>query len=356
MSTYSLLAWLPADQRKPLLQRLLIVWAVSLPIAVATWMSHSSDGLPPRLEVSLVYAYAISTFIWLFTDVVRFVFKRLLRAQAPFYWPPAVRASLMLLVGVPVGYALGTLVGDAYAGWSTWDLWHFNRNRFAGMVVSTVAISAAFVGFFYQRAKAESLTSQVIQAQLRLLQSQLEPHMLFNTLANVRALIGQDAAQAQAMLDRLIDFLRTTLQASRQSHHSMEHEFDCLADYLALMQMRMGKRLAFTFDLPPELTQRKIPSLLLQPLVENSIRHGLEPKIEGGTIHINAFLKNKHLCLCVQDDGLGFQDHATTHGTSFGLSQIRQRLHTLYGAHAQLSIVSNNNGACVSVQLPNESV
>jgi len=142
MNTHRLLAWLPPGQRKPLLQRLLIVWAVSLPIAVATWMGHSSDGPPHHFDVSLVYSYAISTFIWLFTDVVRFPFKRLLRVQGPVHWPPALRASLMMLVGIPLGYALGTLVGDAYAGWSTWELWHLTPTRFAGLVLSTLAISA----------------------------------------------------------------------------------------------------------------------------------------------------------------------------------------------------------------------
>ena len=175
MNMNHLLAWLPPDQRHPMLQRLLIVWAVAMPIALTTWVGHPSDGQPHHLDVSLVYSYAISTCIWLLTDVARFAFKGLLNSSAPHYWPPAMRASLMLLVGVPVGYVLGTLVGDAYAGVSTWDLWHFNPNRFAGMVVTSVAISAAFVGFFYQRAKAESLANQVTQSQLMLLQSQLEP-------------------------------------------------------------------------------------------------------------------------------------------------------------------------------------
>jgi hypothetical protein len=95
MRLQNFLNWLPADQRKPLLKRLLIVWAVALPIAIATWMGYSSEGPPHSFDVSLVYSYAISTFIWLFTDVARFVLKDLLRAQAPTYWPPALRAALI---------------------------------------------------------------------------------------------------------------------------------------------------------------------------------------------------------------------------------------------------------------------
>ncbi|MEK7346545.1 MAG: histidine kinase [Pseudomonadota bacterium] len=369
MTASRLLIWLPKDQRKPLLQRLLIVWLVAFPIAVATWMGHKSDGLPHRFDVSLVYAYAISTCIWLFTDVSRFVFKRLLRSQGPHHWPPALRASLMLLLGIPLGYVLGTLVGDAYAGWSTWDLWHFNRNRFAGMVVSSVAISAAFVAFFYQRAKAESLAQEVTQSQLMLLQSQLEPHMLFNTLAHLRALIGHDTGRALAMLDHLNDYLRTTLQASRQPVHQPLHpladEFSRLHDYLSLMAIRMGPRLVFELDLPPALAAARVPSFILQPLVENAIRHGLEPVVAGGRIVVQARAEGDQLLLTVRDNGCGISQLALTESThalmpaterpvaSWGLTHVRQRLHTLYSERAGMHISPvPTGGTCVVLTLP----
>lgn len=370
MSAGRLFAWLPTDQRKPLLQRMLIVWLVALPIAVATWMSHKGDGLPHRFDVSLVYAYAISTFIWLFTDVVRYPFKRQLRAQGPYCWPPALRASLMLLTGIPLGYVLGTLVGDAYAGWSTWDLWHLNPTRFAGLVLTSVAISAAFVAFFYQRGKAESLASQVTQSQLMLLQSQLEPHMLFNTLAHLRALIGHDTERALAMLDHLNDYLRTTLHASRQPLHPLADEFSRLDDYLSLMAIRMGPRLVFELDLPPQLATVHVPSFILQPLVENAIRHGLEPVVAGGHIAVQARAEGLQLLLTVRDNGCGINELALTEsarpladppGTahaagSWGLSHVRQRLHTLYGERAGMHISAlSTGGTCVVLTLPLET-
>ena len=367
MTTDRLLAWLPADQRKPLLKRLLTVWAVALPIAVATWMAHSSDGPPHRFDVSLVYSYAISTFIWLFTDAARFMFKGALHAQAPFYWPPALRAGLMLLVGIPLGYVLGTLVGDAYAGWSTWDLWRLNTNRFVGMVVSAVAISAAFVAYFYQRAKAESLAQQVTQSQLMLLQSQLEPHMLFNTLAHLRALIGQDTVRALAMLDHLDDYLRTTLQASRQPLHPLADEFSRLDDYLCLMAIRMGPRLVFDLNLPTSLAAVQVPSFVLQPLVENAIRHGLEPVVAGGRIEVQARTDGAQLVLTVRDNGCGISELALADSAralhqpddsgkpdaSWGLSHVRQRLHTLYGERGSMRISAvSTGGTCVVLSLP----
>jgi signal transduction histidine kinase len=367
MNRSSLFDWLPADQRKPMLQRLLIVWAVAFPIAIGTWMGHPSDTHTHRFDVSLIYSYAISTFIWLFTDVPRFVFRHLLRAQAPFYWPPALRASLMLLVGAPTGYVLGTLVGDAYAGWSTWDLWHFNPSRFASMVITSAAISAAFVVFFYQRAKAESLASQVTQSQLMLLQAQLEPHMLFNTLAHLRALIGHDTARAHAMLDHLNDYLRTTLHASRQPLHPLADEFARLRDYLSLMAIRMGPRLVFELNLPPALATASVPSFILQPLVENAIRHGLEPVVAGGSIDVEAHTEGSQLLLTVRDNGCGISELALTEsvrqlmpdtdqsGTSWGLSHVRQRLHTLYGERSTIHISPvPTGGTSVVLNLPLE--
>jgi anti-sigma regulatory factor (Ser/Thr protein kinase) len=360
MIAHRLFAWLPAQQHKPLLQRLLIVWAAALLIAAATWIAHLSDGLPHRFDVSLVYSYAISTFIWMFTDLSRFVFNKVLRAQAPHYWPPAWRASLMLGIGIPLGYMLGTLVGDAYAGWSTWDLWHLNPIRFASLLVTSVAISAAFVLFFYQRAKAQTLANEIIQTQLMLLQSQLEPHMLFNTLANLRTLVQNDPQRALHMLDRLIDFLRVTLSGSRQATQPLQQEFDRLADYLNLMQLRMGTRLSFALNLPDHLVTQAVPSLILQPLVENSIRHGLEPQVQAGHIEVSAMQENDQLVLRVQDTGQCVQlpppptlTHNNPTSASYGLQHVQQRLHTLYGERAKMQLnVVQPHGLCVTLQWP----
>ena len=367
MITHHLFAWLPAHHRRPLMQRLLIVWAVALLIGLGTWIGNRANGHPSAFDVSLVYAYAISTFIWLLTDVPRFAFKQLLRSPAPYYWPPALPATLMLLVGIPLGFVLGTLVGDAYAGWSTWDLWRLDTNRFMGMMASSVAISTAFVAYFYQRGKAESLGSQVTQAQLMLLQSQLEPHMLFNTLAHLRALIGQDTARALSMLDHLNDYLRTTLQASRQPMNPLADEFSRLSDYLSLMAIRMGPRMAFDLNLPSALAHASVPSFILQPLVENAIRHGLEPMVAGGRIEVLASSKGAQLLLTVSDNGGGISELALAESVrslspdldraaaSWGLAHVHQRLHTLYGERAGMHISPvTKGGTCVVLTLPLE--
>jgi LytS/YehU family sensor histidine kinase len=168
--------------------------------------------------------------------------------------------------------------------------------------------------------------------------------MLFNTLANLRVLIGVDPPRAQAMLDRLIAFLRATLGASRAGMHTLAAEFDRLADYLALMAVRMGPRLEVRFDLPDELRDQPVPALLLQPLVENCVRHGLEPKVEGGRIEIVARLQAGALVLTVSDTGVGLDHGAANDGTGFGTTQVRQRLTALYGGRASFSLETAPGG------------
>src|SRR5690606_22863487 len=124
---------------------------------------------------------------------------------------------------------------------------------------------------------ADAASRLADEAQLRMLRAQLEPHMLFNTLATLHVLIGIDAPRAQSMLDQLVKFLRATLSASRSDQIKLGREFDLIESYLRLMAVRMGERLTFQLELPGSLDQAGIPPMLIQPLVENAVRHGLEP-------------------------------------------------------------------------------
>jgi LytS/YehU family sensor histidine kinase len=179
--------------------------------------------------------------------------------------------------------------------------------------------------------------------------------MLFNTLANLRVLIALDPPQAQAMLDRLIAFLRATLNASRTASHPLATEFDRLADYLALMGTRMGPRLQSTLDLPDALRTVPLPPLLLQPLVENAIKHGLEPHVQGGRVEIRARAEGQTLVLTVRDTGAGLRDGTPPEGTRFGLVQVRERLATLHGNAASLTLEpapDADGGTLATIRLP----
>jgi len=201
----------------------------------------------------------------------------------------------------------------------------------------------------HREAKARQLSAQ---AQLDLLRSQLEPHMLFNTLANVNDLIDEDPAQAKAMMHRLIAFLRATLQSSRVVEHTLSAEFDLLADYLALMQIRMGERLTADLQLPPALAHVSVPAMLLQPLVENAIQHGLAPRRAGGFVRIAAQWQTPGLSLIVSNSGGPAQEAAP--GKGFGLRCVADRLKALYGDQASLALQhhTSDNTTVVTIKLP----
>jgi sensor histidine kinase YesM len=272
---------------------------------------------------------------------------------------PTIAVHLSLALSA---VAIGPLVLWARLGAITRPQLH----RALGYAWVTCMLGAALTGVFIHDIR---LPNEVTQAQLMLLQSQLEPHMLFNTLAHLRALIGQDTARAHAMLDHLNDYLRTTLQATRlpmhQALHPLGDEFSRLGDYLSLMAIRMGPRMSFELDLPPALATASVPRFILQPLVENAIRHGLEPQVSGGRIEVQARAEGAQLLLTVRDNGLGISELAladaarplqadgTQAGPSWGLSHVRQRLHTLYGERAGMHISPvASGGTCVVLTLP----
>jgi hypothetical protein len=344
--THTIRLGIPPGQGRPLLQRLAIVWAVALVIALLNWSSHGYG----HFDYSLVYSYAISTLIWVFTDLARLLLRRWLGAQAPHYWPTPLRAAGLLLVGIPLGYALGTWVGDGYAGQSTWALRTLHPQRFMGMLVSSLAISVAFVGFFYQRSRSEALQRQASEAQLMLLQSQLQPHMLFNTLAHLRALVQTEPQRALTMLDHLDDYLRSALAASRQTWQPLDDELQRLHDYLSLMAIRLGPRLRFGLNVPDTLRQQPVPGFILQPLVENAIRHGIEPSVDGGEIQVQVRQSEGFVQLCVRNTGAPL---SASHTAGYGLAHVRERLHSLMGPAASFSLTVGAEGdTCAMLRWP----
>jgi hypothetical protein len=305
----------------------------------------------------MVYAQAIGLSIWLAIDGGRFLFPR----DPQTGWPRGWGRFALVAAGGIVGYAAGTTLGDLYCGCSTWSRWADAPRSVLGYVFLTVAASGGISYFFYSRGRGEALENLVSAAQrdaaenqLKLLASQLEPHMLFNTLANLRVLIGLDPARAQLMLDHLIAFLRSTLTASRSMLHPLSAEFARIDDYLALMKIRMGERLQTEVDFPAELAGLAVPTLLLQPLVENAIKHGLEPHVDGGWLRVSARSEGADLVLRVRDTGAGLSS-LPSDGTHFGLSQVRDRLSTLYGEAASVALTPADDaqgGTLATVRIP----
>ena len=307
-------------------------------IAVVLWLAKVGQ----RFDIQLVYSMAVGLSSWLVIDFSRFFID----VKSPFGFPRGWRGVAVIFVGVCIGFVVGMLTGDAYSGGSTFELIPNQPRFFLYLFLFSTSVGTGVSYFFFASAKSSYLKRELetsrqhaTEAQLRLLQSQLEPHMLFNTLANLRALISTDPERATQMLDNLIEYLRATLQASRATSHSLQHEFDRLGDYLALMQVRMGPRLTYTLDLPAGLASQSVPTLLLQPLAENAIKHGLEPKIEGGSIAVSARREGDNIVLDVIDSGVGLKD-----GTGFGLTHVRERLQATYGSQAAIYLGAGRAG------------
>jgi signal transduction histidine kinase len=207
-----------------------------------------------------------------------------------------------------------------------------------------------------QREQLESSARQLAEARLRALQAQIEPHFLYNTLANVVSLIEPRPAQATHMLERFIDYLRASLAASREEATTLGADADLIAAYLDVLAVRMGERLRYRIDVPAQLRAAVIAPMLLQPLVENAVTHGLEPKVEGGEIALAARIEQGRLCLEVRDTGVGLTGAGPVSGKrggGVGLGNLRERLRTLYGADAQVQLLENQPcGTTVRLLLP----
>lgn len=204
-----------------------------------------------------------------------------------------------------------------------------------------------------QKEQIANAAQLLAEARLRSLQTQIEPHFLYNTLANVVGLIDSDPAKARRMLERFIDFLRASLSASRADTATLGAELDLTAAYLDVLAVRMGARLRYAIEADPACRALPIAPMLLQPVVENAVAHGLEPKIEGGEIVIRATCQGDQLCIEVADSGAGLSDAPPKPGGGVGLSNLRARLRSLYDGQAQVQLLENQPcGITVRIMLP----
>jgi LytS/YehU family sensor histidine kinase len=189
-------------------------------------------------------------------------------------------------------------------------------------------------------------------ARMQLLEAQVEPHFLYNTLAHVVSLVDAEPAVAKRMLDRLIVLLRATASSVNRSS-TLGAQLDLLRAYLDLIAMRMGPRLAWSIEVAPELASLPVPPMLLQPVVENAIKHGLEPKIAGGRVDVTVRRAGEALVLTVADTGLGVRATRDERSTGLGLPNLRARLAALYGTAAALVVADNvPAGTCVTISVP----
>ena len=268
---------------------------------------------------------------------------RVSRLELPVRW------LVIGAVSIPVGYFVGHQIAFLLLGEPMRMVGHEHVSLVP--IVFTVLVGGVGLHHYATRerlsreAAARSQAQRLaVEAQLRLLRTQLEPHMLFNTLANLRSLVREDADRAELMIDQLIVYLRSTLAASRTDATTLRHEFAQLRAYLEIMALRMGPRLQWRLDLPQALEATPVPSMLLQPLVENAIKHGLEPKMGAGSIEVVARQRGPAIEIEVIDSGIGLppvggpEETGAERANSYGLDHVRERLRAVYGEQGSLRL------------------
>jgi hypothetical protein len=212
----------------------------------------------------------------------------------------------------------------------------------------------ANAALYQSRISRQSLDRQMTEARLQMLQAQIEPHFLFNTLATIKRLYLVNPGQGKAMLRDLTDYLRAALPQMRESGSTLKRELALTRAYLNVQQVRMGARLKVEIAAPQELLAASLPPMMLPTLVENAIKHGLNPLPQGGTLRIRAERDGERLRVVVADNGAGFHQAA---GPGVGLANTRERLATLYGAEGRLQFDGNSEGGITAaIELPYQVV
>ncbi len=348
-----------------------LAWSVA--IALFLWaVDVASPGTHQRhaLVVYLAYAVSLGYWAWTLTGIVFLAEARYVWRQQPelrhrylhsgvyglVRWRTHV---LCALVCMPIAAGFGVFLAQALLNITAHNT---DTLPFGVALVMTCSIALLTFTLDYMRVRlaanevrTEAAQRQAVESQLQLLRAQLDPHMMFNTLANLHALIDADPPRAQAMLEHLITFLRATLHGSRALSHTLRDEFARLHDYLALMQIRMGPRLQVEVDLPPQFASIQVPTLLLQPLVENAIKHGLESSRGKGQLTVRARQQDQHLLLDVINTGRTLSEEDTSsNAPGFGLQSVRERLRSAYGRDIGLEMVPGpgGEGTRVTVRMP----
>jgi sensor histidine kinase YesM len=200
------------------------------------------------------------------------------------------------------------------------------------------------------RAQVAERDRELARAELTVLRAQIEPHFLWNTLAHVQYLTRKNPEDAEKMTGHLIKFLRSAVPQTRGGSTTLGSEIESVRAYLELMKIRMGVRLTIAVSVDPALVDTPFPPLLIQTLVENAIKHGIEPKVGPAvlTVTVKVLPDKQHLSISVQDNGIGLQQSPATKGSGMGLNNIRERLRLLYGSKASLSVNGALEGGVIS--------
>ena len=331
------------------------IWSSAVAVTLALLqMSLGSQTPFPRLLFSVLVIGNLIGF--LIHGALHLLHRHLARRDND--WRFRTAQLLAVALASVLGVALGNALVQGSSPLRLFQHWISLTMLLAvGLVTAIVMVTVLAVGERRMRRAAEAARQQeqiaaagrlVAEARLRALQAQIEPHFLYNTLANVVSLIDSQPAKARRMLERFIDYLRASLAASRAEHATLGGELDLAGAYLDVLGVRMEERLRWRIELHPDAGALAMAPMLLQPLVENAIMHGIEPKLDGGEIVISARLDDGMLRIEVRDSGLGLRMAPPRPGGGVGLANLRERLRQLHGADAQLQLIENPGGGVTS--------
>ncbi len=290
--------------------------------------------------------------------IVHFLFK----SAKPFIQVAAI--FIAMIIGSASGALLGTVVAgigpsiffQKYSVFQIIILGILFGSMISYFFFSRETISATKVLVQEERIKRLISEKKAVEGNLKLLQAQIEPHFLFNTLSNILSLLDTDHKKGQDMLMDLIHYLRTSLKKTREGTITVGQELEMIRAYLNIFRVRMEDRLCYKIEVSESIKDIPFPPMLLQPLVENAIKHGLEPKIEGGEVSIRGEENGGILRLEIADTGVGLYKGS---GSGLGLSNIRERLKSLYGDRGRLILEENRPSglkAIIEVPYPASSV
>jgi two-component system, LytTR family, sensor kinase len=306
------------------------------------------------------------------TEHVRLGLIVLLLFLAKYHLKALPRGYQVCIYGVWIGIATAAHYGGTIGLVLVWGTNQAFTNILANTqwivvqyLLENAFIVLATIAFHYQREAQEreererELRLLNTQMELSALRAQLNPHFLFNALNAVNALVGANPEQARRVLEMLADVLRYTLRSSLQDFVSLREELDFVRIYLAIEQERFGKRLQTLIEVDETLMDAAVAPMLIQPLVENAVNHGIAPKADGGTVTVRVRAiedaGNQRLCVEVSDDGVGMSGNKTdnhTPSTGIGLANTDARLHKLFGDLSALHIASSDYGLTVTFSIP----
>ena len=325
-------------------------WIVGATVLFCTFIGTALTFLNGNVWLNFVASYAIG-----------------MTCMSTQFWvqknrPPSWNREFVTVSSAIVSLVLGLLLGGTLGAF---DPLFFFRTDVTGLVVGGVACFVAVllsllmghlrdVEAERDAARRQELIKEreLAVAQLRMLQAQIEPHFLYNTLANVQSLIDTNPTRANELLDALAQLFRVSLSYARETIGSVGEELELISNYLTVQQIRLGDRLNYEIDCEPGLKNREMPPFLLQPLVENAIKHGIEAVSQPGFVAIEAAAMNGTLRIAVANSG---PYQAKDPESGVGLANVQARLASIYGESAQLEIdQSSANETRISITLPDE--